>query len=879
MSLVEVTLAQPKPERERYLRSACAHDSELFNEVWKYVEWEERMNGFLLDPLYSQPSSDINFKPSELLENRFRIVREVARGGMGIVYEAVDEKLGRRIAIKCAKPGFRRWLPPEVRHASEITHPSVCRIFEIHTVSTDHGEIDFLTMEFLEGETLAERLHRGPIPQNEARTIAEQLCGGLAEAHRSGVIHGDLKSNNVILTSAPDGTVRAVITDFGLARGYEKNVGTIQSGALRGTPDYMAPELWKGEKASVASDIYALGVILYELASGARPFASLPDLSWEERLTRRPPPLKHPWRRAVERCLEPDRLRRWANVSGIASAIAPSHRLRQWTMVTAAALVAAIAGAIIYSHVSIPQETFRLAILPFETNSADRPLSDGLLDNTADQLSHVRVKRDRRLTVIPWADAVRNKTDTPEKAAGLLGATHTLSGTLRRDEEHTTIHAYLTDAQTHLPLKEWQAEYRPESLRDMPLALAGMVTSTLRLPPLQKVPTVNSAAYPDFIRGVGLMERSSVDEALPFLQSAAKLDPDSPLTHARLAEAQHLKYEFMKDQRSSGGDEWLQLAKASLAQAELRNPDLAVVRAVSGMINKYAGAYERAEEDYQRALQIEPLNGDVWRRLGDVYQDVSKFPQALAAYQKAVDLQPGYFKNYQALCRLHADQANHEEAIRQCQIMVSLVPQLSEAHFFLSKPYLAAGHYAEGEQELRAAVSLDPRSSPAFHALALSLVYQKRYSEAVAYFKRALQIGPENELLYLNLGTAYRLANLRRDAEDAYQKALTIAEAELARNPRERTLRSHLAYLCAQLGQRSRAEFEAAQALQLAPGSIEVARMIVQTYEALGERGRALALASTLPDEMLRRLSRSPDLADLPKDPRFKQLLMSRHIQ
>ena len=338
MTLVHVTLAQPKEEREQYLRGACAQDFELFKEVWKYVEWEERMNGFLLDPLDLEPSSVVAFEPSELLDNRFRIVREVARGGMGVVYEAVDEKLGRRIAIKCAKPGFRRWLPPEVRHASEITHPGVCRIFEIHTVSTDHGEIDFLTMEFLEGETLAERLDRGAIPQKQAQVIAEQLCGGLAEAHRSGVIHGDLKSNNVILTSAADGTVRAVITDFGLARGHEANLGTIQSSSLRGTPDYMAPELWKGKKASVASDIYALGVILYELACGRKPFESLPELTWQDRLTRRPTPLRHPWRRIVERCLEPDPVRRWTSVSAIASAMVPSHRLREWTLAMVAAL-------------------------------------------------------------------------------------------------------------------------------------------------------------------------------------------------------------------------------------------------------------------------------------------------------------------------------------------------------------------------------------------------------------------------------------------------------------------------------------------------------------------------------------------------------------
>src|SRR5262249_19008878 len=146
-----------------------------------------------------------------------------------------------------------------------ITHPNVCKIFEIHTTTTDRGEVDFLTMEFLDGETLTERLRRGLLPEKEWRVIAQQLCAGLAAAHRTHVIHGDLKSNNVILTTAVEGGVRAVITDFGLAQRTETTQQTIQSGPVGGTPDYMAPELWRGERASVASDIYALGVILYEM--------------------------------------------------------------------------------------------------------------------------------------------------------------------------------------------------------------------------------------------------------------------------------------------------------------------------------------------------------------------------------------------------------------------------------------------------------------------------------------------------------------------------------------------------------------------------------------------------------------------------------------
>jgi serine/threonine protein kinase len=269
MNLVELALDQPEQARRAYLQRACAGESELFDQAWEYVQWESRMQGFLLEPLYSPPSlNEHPFGPGELLDGRFRILREIAQGGMGVVYEAMDERLDRRIAIKCAKTGFRKRLPPEVRHAREITHPNVCKIFEIHTAHTPPGEIDFVTMEYLEGETLADRLKRGPVPEAEARAIARQLCSGLAEAHSQGVIHGDLKSNNVILTKVADDSTRSVITDFGMSRATEAAQSTLQSGPRGGTPDYMAPELLEGGKASVASDVYALGVMLHELVSG-----------------------------------------------------------------------------------------------------------------------------------------------------------------------------------------------------------------------------------------------------------------------------------------------------------------------------------------------------------------------------------------------------------------------------------------------------------------------------------------------------------------------------------------------------------------------------------------------------------------------------------
>lgn len=198
-TLVDLAMARPSEERARYLQSECGNNTDLLNRVWHIVQSEEQMKGFIAEPVVFPVSSEHPFKVGELLQNRFRIVREIARGGMGIVYEAMDEKLERRIALKAAKAGFNKRLPPEVRNASEISHPNVCKIFEIHTATTPEGDIDFITMEFLEGETLSQRLHRG-IAKTEARVIAQQICAGLSEAHRNKVVHGDLKSNNVILT-------------------------------------------------------------------------------------------------------------------------------------------------------------------------------------------------------------------------------------------------------------------------------------------------------------------------------------------------------------------------------------------------------------------------------------------------------------------------------------------------------------------------------------------------------------------------------------------------------------------------------------------------------------------------------------------------------
>src|SRR5215469_13268453 len=242
MAVLQSALERPPEERQAYVRNACSDNESFYHEVTDALEWEERMGSFLKQPLLDFTFLVRPFEPGQVLADRFEIQREIGEGGMGVVYQAFDRRLQQNIAIKAAKPGFQRLLTPELKAALTVRHHNICLVKEIHTAQTEYGEIDFLAMEFLEGETLAAYLKKvGKLEHKEALDIACQICAGLAEAHHSGIIHRDLKSGNVILCRNEDGSRRAVITDFGLAGGL-----SLPSGQMAGTPGYMAPELLRG---------------------------------------------------------------------------------------------------------------------------------------------------------------------------------------------------------------------------------------------------------------------------------------------------------------------------------------------------------------------------------------------------------------------------------------------------------------------------------------------------------------------------------------------------------------------------------------------------------------------------------------------------------
>jgi serine/threonine-protein kinase len=335
--IFEAALEREPEERAAFLDEVCKEDAALRREVELMLAHEQPTGKFIstlvskaaqllpVSTASARRDGESRFIPGTVLAHRYRITGMVGRGGMGEVYRADDLKLNQAVALKflpeklSQNAAMLEHFHREVRTARQVSHPNVCRVFDIGEIDGQH----FLSMEYIDGEDLSSLLRRiGRLPEDKAVEVARQLCAGLAAAHAEGVLHRDLKPANVMI----DGRGRARITDFGLAGLAEE----IQAHEVRsGTPAYMAPEQLNGKEVSVKSDIYSLGLLLYEVFTGRRAFAAdtLEELK-RQRETSQPPSISSLIKevnplveRVIQRCLERDPERRPVSVLHVAASL------------------------------------------------------------------------------------------------------------------------------------------------------------------------------------------------------------------------------------------------------------------------------------------------------------------------------------------------------------------------------------------------------------------------------------------------------------------------------------------------------------------------------------------------------------------------------
>jgi tetratricopeptide (TPR) repeat protein len=817
------------------------------------------------------------------LGGRFRIVRVVGRGGMGTVYEAFDEKMNRRVALKCARPGYRFHLLPEAQAARDISHFNICKVHELHVLSSPLGEVDCISMEFVEGVTLGHRIDsEGPLSSRDTREVALQICAGLAQVHRAGVIHGDLKCGNIIVARSGEGRMRAVVTDFGLAR-MRDAAGDPQQGRA-GTVDYMAPELLLGAPASVASDIYALGILFHVMLTGrVPPLSGVPparnppepgslgsqsstvtsgnairDRDWQREIDAIP----RSWKRVIKRCLAPHADRRFRAVEAVAGALAPRHRASKWAAAVVGAVV--LVGGGRQWRSPVPVNPVRLAVLPISVEGDPFENAPGIGLEVADKLTGVR----RKFMVIPPREAERNQSITPARARSALGATHTLETHVHASGATVSAEARLFDLQSGRTLGRLSGTYPTHDTVALAKALVATVTGALQLPATSKE-SVSAAANAPFVQAMDLLRQDNLAnaaKAIPLLNQAIALDSASALPYAALAQAQVQM--FVRGE----GAKWLNLADATVAKARAINADSVPVLLASGIVQQQHGNYEQAIREFTRATAISSEESEGWRHLAACYDLANRTDEAVATYRRAIETQPDYYRHYLGFGSFYFKRGQFDRAEEQYRRVISIAPGLASGHMNLGLALMEKGHFPDAEKELLQALSLG-ESRNLLMNLGGFYYAQEKFQEAAMYFERALAMGTASAVLYRDLGDAYRWLGKTRKASAAYRQGVTVAREDITRNPRRADSRALLALMFAFLGDRPSAQFEIEQALTMEPESRSVIRDAVTAYEVFGQREKAIAVLSSAPGQVLEELSRQPDTHDLQRDPRFQALL------
>jgi serine/threonine protein kinase/tetratricopeptide (TPR) repeat protein len=842
------------------------------------------------------------FSAGDLICDRYEVIRFIARGGMGEVYEVDDRELRTRIALKTVTLSrassdrqinrFRQ----EIQLARKVTHPNVCRVFDLgHHKHESHGDVLFLTMELLEGETLATFIHEhGPISCDQALPLIRQIVSGLSAAHQLGIVHRDFKPGNVmLLESAHEPIVK--VTDFGLATnpGSEKTVSTL-SVEVAGTPEYMAPEQFRGQ-CSARTDVYALGVTVFQMLSGQLPAShDAPFKALGGDAAKR---IEQRWQDAITKSLAMRPAARFATVEDFWHALSGENLaepsgwkalvagLWRHHVVTAALVLLALAAVILIWAGVIPSPFSRLpeqkhiAVLPFQNignDTSNQVFAEGVAESLTSKLSQLQ-RYQKSFWVIPSTDA-RNVRSLQE-AYRDLNATLVVTGSIQHTSEGLNLTANLVDPQNHRQLAsrfihvdstnlDQMQQHVWESVADM---LDLQISSQMK-EELASGGTTQPGAYELYEQGVGYLHRYDLDDldrAIGLFNRALAEDSQYALAYAGLGSTYASKYEQTKN------PEWIELATQNARRAVELDGQLVPVRATLARVYQQTGQMNRALVEYQRVLEEDPAVIEAEYHIGEVYEAQGKYPQAEEAYRNVISRRPGYWLGYSGLGTFYYNHGQFSKAADQFSAVIELAPDKALGYYNLGAAYMGLGRNEDAINVLKKGLTIAP-SCNAWTDLGSAYMYVGRNEEAAAAMKEAADLSPHNHVMWRNLGDSYhQIPSRLADAKQAYQKALETATAQLKVNPNNTEVLSGIALYDAHLDRTKDAERYISRALELSPKNSDTLFTSALVYEIIGHRDKALrALDEAVKaGYSLDEIEKEPELRGLQADPRYEQWL------
>jgi eukaryotic-like serine/threonine-protein kinase len=917
--LFEAALALKPKEREAFLKQECGHDEELRQTVEALLVEDANAGSLLEHPpfdLLSQtvagPGTTVSFsgnetfplltpgrlKAGEILLDRFVIIRFIAKGGMGEVYEAEDTFLqGVHVALKAIlpqiadDPALQQRFEREVLLAREVSHQNLCPIYDIFHAEQAPASFLFLTMKLLPGETLAARLRRNKaISIAEGVAILKQMAAGLAALHAAGIIHRDIKPNNIML----DGTgsqVRLYITDFGLARAHEADPSLSGKGLVAGTPHYMAPELYLGRPPSQASDLFALGVVLHEIFTGQKPVVASGSSSVivSPRLNTSSVPTF--CAQFIAGCLDRDPARRCQAFERILDALHINYQTRElWTRRrfagAAVAAMGAIAGAAWWRWSDVedvlhplPSKRF-VALLnwPATSDIHVTPMLTSVLSAIKSELTHAETL-DRDLFVISPEDANLSTAGVThlKEVCDPLGANLVLAASALPGPRHFQLFLRLLDPLSGQPLREKKLTCALNEITSLPAKAVKAAASLLELNRLrndgQAEPgTQFPAAFTAFQAGETFMNQpndAGLDAAIDEYKQAVELDSRYALAHAKLARAYCRLYAIRRT------PEALDLARGNCQAALALDPNLVDGHLALASVFDQTGNPQEALKEIAKALSLDPSNARtlVWQ--AQIYIRLNRWQDAEKTFRRVLAQHPNNWLAYNELGFGLDRQGRYTEAVQAFRAASLAAPRRSMALSNLGGEYLQIGEFDEAAETLKRSRNLDPDSDEAAATTSLLLRYQGKYEQALSFARRAVELNPADDTNWLELGECYSsLHNHQNEARNAYLRAAMEAEQHLSTQQGNGPVWMLLALYKVKSGDPQEAPALMERADSLGAYDIDSQLHKARILDLLGKRDEAVSTLAACFQKGATDLQVAPvpDMQSLRRDPRYRQI-------
>lgn len=849
---------------------------------------------------------ETRFVEGELVASRYRIVRFIGCGGQGEVYEAEDGNFvkGLRVALKTisieasAVAGAKERFEKEVLLARQVAHPNVCPTYDLSYSEDAQGLTCFLTMKLLVGETLSARLKRsGALPEQEGLSIIRQVAAALRAAHEARVVHRDLKPANIMLEGTGAG-VKAVVTDFGLARQADSESTAVSSAQGSGTPGYIAPEVLQGQPASPASDLYAFGVVVHQIFTGKRPEA-LNKAPATVRAELEVSGLPQSWIPLVSGCLSADPQQRYRAFEEALEVLDPDSGMgpspyhvgkpaekalsRRNVLIGAGAAACVVAGGALWKWDDIqnlmeplPLKRF-VALLnwPPATDSRTKPMLSGVIDAIESELSRAEAF-DRNLLVVAPREAVPNSARPSQLKAirDSVGANLVLATSGAPVANRFNLSLQVVDPDSDRILRQRQVQSALNDLSSLP---GKAVHAAARLLNVNQGirndggfhPTTQSPdAYQYFQAAEALSKQpndNGLEEAIEKYKAAIEADPHYADAHGQLAVAYCRLFVLKQDPGA------LELARRNAETAlQLDHNSVQGHQALASVLN-YTGKGEAALKEIGLALAADPTNPRTLSWQAEVLRDTNRWPDAEQTYRSLLKQRPNYWVPYNNLGYLLDQEGRYDEAVQLYRTASAAAPRNWLPKNNVAGMALRLGNLSEAESFTRNSIALKP-TADAYLNLASVLILQSKARDALEYCLKAVELSPVNDQAWLSLADAYQAAGGQdTKAKAAYQRAALEAARQLRVNPNDGPCWIRLALYSIKSGQSAEALAMVRKADAFGVSNHDSMLYKVRIYELLGRRDEAISTVGTCLKQGTTRfeLESIPDLQALRRDSRY----------